>query len=422
MRSLFPLIVVAGSILTAAACSTSSAPQSTFNGDGAGAAGAAGGNGQGEGGAGDAGAAGAGDAGAAGTGIKVDPGGVGAGGGETCAAKDYGADRVPANILILLDRSGSMQDGGKWGSAVSALSSAVDSGDDKLSMGILRFPEGKFNDAALPLCLFNPMAMGCPELLNDNGCQDISTTPQVGVAPLSSTRAMIKQVLNSTSPNGGTPTRWALRNAWDYMKGLDVQGDRYVLLVTDGEPTTATPAMLGLPAMGGLCGTLGDIAAETLEASGGMPAIKTFVIGAPGSDSSSAQEILSGIAFNGGTGKPGCSPQAGNCHYQIGAANFQEDLKNTLSEIAGKVASCVFAVPSGDAEKVDPNFVNVSIVTGGGEMGIFKDVMHKDGWDYTDSTQQNLEIFGPQCDAIKAELASTVKVALGCATKLAEVK
>ena len=71
-------------------------------------------NNGGNGGAGNAAAAG----GTAGTGggINTDSGTGGGGGfGAACAADIHDGELVPVDMFVMLDRSGSMQDSGKWG-------------------------------------------------------------------------------------------------------------------------------------------------------------------------------------------------------------------------------------------------------------------------------------------------------------------
>lgn len=415
MRAFSRLAFALGSCLAIAACSTGPGSNSFNSADGeqqgkSGAGGTAGNKSEGEGGS--AGAS-EGEGGSAGS-IDVTGGN---GGGKECAASDYDAQRIPANMLIVVDRSGSMQDNGKWSGAINAISFAVDTSDDQLGMGILRFPEGKYNSFNDVTCMTQAM-MGsptpeCKAIIADSGCQDINKTPNVPVGPLKDTRNQIKMFLNSTKPDGNTPTRWALRNAWEYMKGLKVNGDKFVLLLTDGEPTTTTD-LFGTT-MGVECGQLSDIANETWDASHAEEdPIRTFVIGAPGSESN--LEILSGIAKNGGTGKPGCDVKLGNCHYQVGSLNFQDELKAVLTEIAGKVGSCVFAVPKDGGQEADPSAVNVYVSADGKDSVVYKDTSHQDGWDYTDGTNQFVELHGPQCDSIKQGLTSTVKISLGCTT------
>ncbi|MGZ3450112.1 MAG: hypothetical protein ACXVEF_10995 [Polyangiales bacterium] len=333
-----------------------------------------------------------------------------------CAAATYNGKKIPASLLVLLDRSASMQDMGKWDGAVAALSSALTTADDALPVGLLFFPEGKFNSSGLAACALNPAAAGCAALYADSGCKDVKTTPDIAVAPLSTSRAPITAKLSSTSPTGDTTsTRWGLKNAWSIMSALDSKGDRFVVLVTDGEPTTHQPKTvvgpLMIPESAIECSDEKTIEDETLAAATMATPVKTFVIGAPGSEKGSA--FLSQVAINGKTQRsPTCSAAKGDCHYQIGSASFSTDLAKALEEITGKIATCIFEVPSGT--DVDPAKVNVTV----DGMSLYRDETHGDGWDYTDGSHTKIELHGPACDKVKtgASAGIAVKILLGCKT------
>ena len=61
--------------------------------------------------------------------------------------------------------------------------------------------------------------------------------------------------------------------------------------------------------------------------------------------------------------KPNCTAGAKDCHYQIGKANFQQELEMALTDIAGKLSECVFELPTG--EDVDTEYVNVNLESNG---------------------------------------------------------
>ncbi len=339
---------------------------------------------------------------------------------QSCGSSEY-ANQVPGSVLVVFDKSGSMSGGDgqpdKWAPSVDALKFMMQNASPALGMGILPFPEGKFDDSQLAFCGFDPSSAQCAALFADGGCKDVSMTPVVGVGPLSQTQSAISSWLDANDPGGGTPTLTALKNAYAYMQTINVPGERFVLLMTDGEPNTYTPAMnvagFMFPESNVECKQLPDIEAEALKAAQGTPKIKTFVIGSPGSES--AGGFLSQLAINGETQKsPNCSAGAKDCHYQIGKANFQTELEKALADIAGKLSECVFELPQG--EDVDPNYVNVNLESGGMVTQLFKDPAHADGWDYTDSSQTKVELFGPSCEKFKNEQAAKVSIILGCET------
>ncbi len=356
--------------------------------------------------------------GAFGSGGTFGHGGSGGFSAEKCGESTYG-NEVPGSLLIVLDKSGSMSDppeGGsttKWSSTVAAINSMVVSASPTLEVGLLAYPEGNFDDFALVGCMMDPNGPNCPAILADGGCKDVATAAHVPIEPLSANGAAINSWLGQNSATGNTPTWWALKNGYSILLGYQALGQRFALLMTDGEPTLYTPAFGGFPEMFNDCGGETDIESEVLAAANN--GIATFVIGSPGSEG--AAPFLSQLAVNGNTPKdPNCTPAAGNCHYQIGTTNFQQELETVLQEIAGVIADCIFDVPQG--EDIDPNLVNIVIETPNGPVQIYKDPSHQDGWDYTDPTQTKIQLFGPACDLYKAQTGNTITIILGCQTVL----
>jgi len=138
------------------------------------------------------------------------------------------------------------------------------------------------------------------------------------------------------------------------------------------------------------------------------------VWGSPGSEN--AAEHLSTLALNGNTAKDSsCSAVAGNCHYQIGSTNFQDELEQVLGQIAGVISDCIFDIPTG-TEGVDPNMVNVVVETADGTVEIYMDPLHQDGWDYTDPSHSKIQLFGPACELYKESKGNAVTIVLGCET------
>jgi hypothetical protein len=344
----------------------------------------------------------------------------GAGGFDGCGETSYG-NEVPGTLLVVLDRSGSMSDaaGGttKWDATVAAINSMITGATGDMNIGLLSFPLGAYkDDALLPFCMLDPASNpNCPQILADGGCSDVGMTADVPLAPLNQSGGPMASWLSQNSPNGNTPTLFALKHGYSIVQDFAAQGPRYVLLMTDGIPTTHRPAMFVFPEMFTLCGDLSTIEAEVAAAAVASPAVGTFVIGSPGSES--AKEFLSQLAINGNTAKSStCSAVAGDCHYQIGSANFQQELADVLDQITGTISSCIFDLPSG--EEIDPNKVNIVIETPEGKVEIFKDPTHQDGWDYTDASQTQVQLFGPACELYKQQKGNKVIIVLGCVTKI----
>ena len=115
------------------------------------------------------------------------------------------------NVMIVLDRSGSMRDANKWNLAVSAVNQLTNIFQSSMRIGLTLFPYGSD-------CGVGGGNVVVPAQLNS--AQQISSQ------------------LFSSFPDGGTPMGPALNQAQSYFSSL---GDRdrrsFVVLVTDGAPS-----------------------------------------------------------------------------------------------------------------------------------------------------------------------------------------
>ncbi len=346
--------------------------------------------------------------------------GTGSFNGEACGTEAYG-NAVPAGLLIVLDKSGSMAGGDgqpdKWAPTVSAVTQLTQTAPQQLKVGLTPFPGDDCDWDGLECS--NLESQACKDALADGCCEDVSPAPAVPVQPLSQSGPLIVEWMNGNGPNGGTPTLWALKRGYHVMKTLTTEGERFVLLVTDGDPNVYTPeqtvgGQFTIPESNIECKTTADIVAEAASAAAGDPPVKTYVIGSPGV-SSEGMRFLSDVATAGLTAPDGCSVGV-DCHFQIGTADFQAELQTVLETIAGAISDCVFALPEG--EDVDPDKVNVVIDTPEGPIEVYRDTTHTDGWDYTDATQTKIQLFGPACELYQSLTGDRITIVLGCNTVL----
>lgn len=368
-----------------------------------------------------------------------------------CGRSIVETERVPGSLLLLFDRSSSMNatpageepsfgNPSKWDRATGAMDDVLASVSDELGAGLLLFPTGEGDVCDVSLS---------------------ASVPRVPMAPLSSSRADIGAALSETGPasDSGTAAFGALRAGYDYLDTLDTLGQRGVVLVTDGAETCdpdSREAVLEQAAeelsmnnyltfVVGLTQTNSDL--STLAYNGGTPrndsclpecttplcfspadcpitgACNQPVPGFPGfcgcSSDSDCPEPLTceGIPLLGMqcTGDPNC------CHYNATASDFEAQFEAALAEIARRfVDSCVFDVPRGaDPDRFDPALVNVGVTFDGEERTVLRrsDDASVDSWDYTDAGHEALIIQGAICDRLLTE-AATVEIVLGCPTIL----
>ncbi len=175
-----------------------------------------------------------------------------------------------------------------------------------------------------------------------------------------------------------------------------------------------------------------------------MP-IDTFIVGVPGSDSYDAtakayppyhmRAALSDIAYAGSPANVPASCTHTNpfaqtdpdpsvsCHFDMTQNYSATQLASAIAQVRGKVLGCIFDVPQPDGGTVDPNKVNVSYATGGGaQSSLFKratpstDCSTTGCWDYTDSSDTKVELFGKACDDVMNATDADVEVTVGCQT------
>lgn len=316
-----------------------------------------------------------------------------------CAQTTVGARRRPVNLLVVLDRSGSMRDNGKWTAAVSALQGLITRLDPAIAMGLTFFP-----------------AIG-----GAAGSANTYERPAVAVGPLRDNRVTLQTALRSASPDGNTPMACALEGTRVFYERFMGEGSRNVVLITDGMPTDECSPMaqacrLIPPDLACLAynDQLSQSAVRVAVARAAMasPPVHTYVAGTP----DASDQFLSDLAFTGGTARtPGCVASR-DCHYSLRSGSFEDDLNRALDDIRGRAATCEFEVDA-DPSRVDPNRVNVRFTSGGGgeAMVIVRDVTHANGWDYSDG-RRTIVLYGPACERLERDAESSVEILFGCPT------
>jgi hypothetical protein len=253
-----------------------------------------------------------------------------------------------------------------------------------------------------------------------------TSTPSVELAPSSAGQVdALKHALSAVTPRGGTPIVGATILAFKHLhEQAQAKGNRFVVLVTDGSDSCI-----------GKYAEQGDVVSQLLDTE--LPKaqsvnIRTFVIGAPGSEP--ARGLLSKIAFAGGTAtNENCdhtsdAPAAGSeCHFDMTrSTDFAKDLGDALTRITGNaVLSCEFDVPtSTDGKSLDLNTVNVDYYQSGDTANATSKVeLYRDdtkpcdggasGWQYIENGTK-IQICGSPCDQVKADSAAKVVVSVGC--------
>ena len=349
--------------------------------------------------------------------VKDDTGDGGDAGDGGCGGTTFTATARDVNILVVLDKSGSMSQKPtgfsttKWDAVKTALGTALDKSKNRLNLGLEMFP---FNPTTP---IDNPCSGNCCDM----SAGDAAINVPIGAG--TTTLAAITAAIGATSPGGATPTAVALLRAADYFTtgaGKSLKGDRYVLLATDGGPNCnkalTCDAAHCTTNLDGSCSTttpncclgknldcLDDASTTDALTALNKAGIKTFVVGIPGTEAYSS--FLDAFATAGGEVSPTPPPK----YFAVSASKDVAGLTAAFDLITGSlITTCRFQLTS---TPTDPDKVNVFIdgklVPQGGA----------DGWSYDTTTDPpTIVLKGTTCTGVETKGAKSIDVPYGCAT------
>ncbi len=322
-----------------------------------------------------------------------------------CATQTFSSTRAPATLMVLLDRSNSMND------PIAAGRTRWDAARAGLSRLIMRLPP----ETRVGLMFFPTDLVAVPTA-GDSAAN--YQRPSVAVAPLSTQRPALLARLAAARAEGRTPMACALPGAIAQLAALPGDGPRNVVLITDGAPTfdctgrgrCATDDAACLAEVTRLAQGLVTTAAR--NGATRTPPVRTFTLGTP----DALETFLSDVATAGGTPRAAsCGPAS--CHYSLANASFEADLDRALDAVRGRTATCEYEI-SVDPARADPNLINVRFTPAGGvERIVPRDRAHANGWDYG-AGMRTVVFYGAVCDEIRADAAGTARVQIlyGCLT------
>jgi hypothetical protein len=258
-------------------------------------------------------------------------------GGEDGICEEFGVFAEPTipEMLIVLDRSASMGRGvDRWTPSVNAVNSLSSQFADSVRFGLMVFPGEPRQE-----CVFEPDPDTCV------ACQ----AGELNVPVDLNTASDIASVLSGMSPDGGTPTGETLEKALSVLGPANnpapdaVATPKYVLLVTDGQPTC--------PSGGGTVDASSEeLEADYLRTTQAIDALSaagvfTYVIGYDETLDPALAGALSDFAEHGGTGD----------YHPV---QNEAELLAEFDKISEEVVSCTYAL---EEEPQKPSFVEVKL-------------------------------------------------------------
>ena len=317
--------------------------------------------------------------GVGGTGVTVDGSGIPTED-ANCGITTQTGSKLPPDLLLVFDRSGSMgQDPSttgnnppncmpaatcpsKWNQATAAVNMAVAASETTIRWGLKLFST------------------------NGNNCT-VNAGAQVPIALNSA--AAIATALGNAGPGGSTPTTAAVTRGGDYLATLMTPNPRFMVLVTDGQPTCAG-------GNGNGADDAAAIAAVTAQANRTPVGFGTFVVGIAQAGNAQADGTLTQMSINGG------HPRMGTPNYFV--VNNTQELVDALNAITTQISSCTYTFAN---PPPDPNNVKVK---GDGVTIPPNDV---NGWVY-EPGMRSITLKGSYCDMVMSMAIRSVSILFGC--------
>ncbi len=320
-----------------------------------------------------------------------------------CGEQEFVLEAVPPNVVLVLDKSGSMvqqqwdadndpatPDETRWRSLHNVVSFVVGTFEAEINFGAVLFPS-------------TSVTMQTAEL--GAGSCVVNAQPEVPVAATNGAGVLdgIPGASAVGTINGATPATAGVQTAIDHLNTLDENIDRFMILITDGAANCSADADTSMcPGQG--CGLMEDydtnlplVVGEAFETDG----VPTFVIGidivdalvgddpADGQVGANTFVELNTVAEAGGRAREG--------DEKFFNATNEMELQAALAEIAGQVVSCTIPLSE---EPTDPDFVEIEI--GGMTFERVENCETDDGWVYSnpEGPYDAIELCNGACDAL----------------------
>jgi len=316
---------------------------------------------------------------------------------ETCATSVFSPWRVAPDVLILLDRSNSMNDTPPfppmWDTIRTALIDLSEPPrDSEIWFGLMSLPGSACTGGSDPE--IDCLAPGPSEVL-------------VGVG--SGNHALLESTLEGLGTCGGTPVAETLRSARSYLSSLPDHHPRYVLLATDGAPncnmsldgsTCRCTSYAGCTVMTPW-NCLDELVTYDVLDELCAASVHTFILGL--GSSTDWSDVYSGMAEHG-------------CTESYYLAEDLDEIGAALEDIAGLVASCQIELGCSDLTDA----AEVNFFTEPGHVLVPRDPGRAHGWDWMDPCDGGpyglVEFFGIDCEALFADDLARFVAETGCPT------
>ncbi len=302
-----------------------------------------------------------------------------------CDEVAFNIEALPPNLLILLDRSGSMAaevpgtGSNRWEVAGAAINQVAGTFESMIRIGLATYssclPGGCSAGAIqVPIALHNATAIS--NFLGTTVGEGSSDGAQVNG------QGMVQYLCDSGAPETSTGASLQAMVGESSLAAAD--RENAILLVTDGEETGACV----------VDGNDGPTAAGHLLAQ--APPVSTYAVGFVGANVTELQNV----ATAGGTSQP---------YF----ADNPTELEQALQMIAGNIVSCSYSLlgldPSADTNQVNFYFDGVVVPFNDGCTTAV-------GWTWTDASHTRVMFCDQSCDQLTSHQVGEVNATFGCQT------
>ncbi|HEY0138591.1 MAG TPA: vWA domain-containing protein [Nannocystis sp.] len=310
------------------------------------------------------------------------------------SCKQLQLDKIPANVMLVVDRSGSIakpwdQGQNKWTSVHETLTTAIANNQAGIKFGLKMFPSANATSDYSEAACVTSATLEVPLALANSANISAALPPAFGPAA------------------GGSPTAKGLTAAVKALQGAPASEGRTIVFISDGPFN----CMAGAQDNSSLFEILDEDPHSIVADAWTQDGISTIVVGVGVSgdtsgvvkdgnpDNTNAYSHFQTLAVEGG------QPRAGEEKFY--AAYTEAELAGFMVEAIDKAETCTLAL---GLTPIDPESTTIKVAGTSYPYMPGLNCATGNGWVYSDGNNTRLALCGTACDALKSVGSAEVDV------------